>query len=67
MCVLINISVLPTGMGLGFPAVTISSLTNQTSAMALTESEISWFGKLTTTNVDIEHKRGTYTQIGVFQ
>lgn len=39
-------SVLSTGMGLGFPAVTISALTNQTSVMALTESEISWFGKL---------------------
>lgn len=34
-------------MGLGFPAVTISaltSLTNETSSMALTESEVSWFG-----------------------
>lgn len=45
MCILINTSVLSTGMGLGFPAVTISALTNQTSTMALTESEASWFGK----------------------
>ncbi|KAG4077647.1 hypothetical protein HA402_012958 [Bradysia odoriphaga] len=46
MCVLINTSVLSTGMGLGFPAVTIYSLTNQTSTMALTETEISWFASI---------------------
>lgn len=46
MCILINTSVLSTGMGLGFPAVTISALSNQTSAMALTDSEVSWFGKI---------------------
>lgn len=45
MCILINTSVLSTGMGLGFPAVTISALKNDSSSMALTESEVTWFGK----------------------
>lgn len=46
MCILINTSVLSTGMALGFPAVTISALKENgtDSFMALTETQVSWFG-----------------------
>lgn len=46
MSVLANISNLSSGMGLGFPAITFQTLTNQTDPMALTNDQASWFGKL---------------------
>lgn len=36
---------LSTGMGLAFPAVSLTALTNQTEGMGLTDSEFSWFGE----------------------
>lgn len=45
MSVLANFSNLSSGMGLGFPAITFQTLTNQTDPMALTNEEASWFGK----------------------
>lgn len=45
MSVLANFSILSSGMGLGFPAITFQTLTNQTDPMALTSEEASWFGK----------------------
>lgn len=32
-------------MGLGFPAITFQTLTNETDPMALTNEEASWFGE----------------------
>lgn len=45
MSVLANVSNLSSGMGLGFPAITFQSLTNQTDPMALTNDQASWFGE----------------------
>lgn len=44
MSILANIAILSSGMALGFPAITIESLTNVTDPMALTQNQISWFG-----------------------
>lgn len=45
MSLLANFSILSSGMGLGFPAITLLSLTNKTDPMALDDDEASWFGK----------------------
>lgn len=45
MSVLANFSILSSGMGLGFPAITFQSLTNISDPMALTNDQASWFGK----------------------
>lgn len=45
MSVLANFSILSSGMGLGFPAITFQSLTNQSDPMALSYEQASWFGK----------------------
>lgn len=45
MSLLANFSILSSGMGLGFPAITYQSLTNQSDPMALTNDQASWFGK----------------------
>lgn len=39
-----NATVLSSGMGLGFPAITLASLTNQDNPMRLNEDQASWFG-----------------------
>lgn len=46
MSLLANFSILSSGMGLGFPAITIQSLTNESDPMSLTYDQASWFGKL---------------------
>lgn len=46
MSVLANFSILSSGMGLGFPAITYQSLTDKTDPMALTNEQASWFGEL---------------------
>lgn len=45
MSVLANVSNLSAGMGLGFPAITFQSLTNEDDPLALSNEEASWFGK----------------------
>lgn len=45
MSLLANFSILSSGMGLGFPAITYQALTNQSDPMALTNDQASWFGK----------------------
>lgn len=45
MSVLANFSILSSGMGLGFPAITFQSLTNKSDPMALTNEQASWFGE----------------------
>lgn len=46
MSILANLSNLSAGMGLGFPAITFQTLTDQTDPMALTNEQASWFGEL---------------------
>lgn len=45
MSLLANFSILSSGMGLGFPAITFQTLTNQNDPMALTNDQASWFGE----------------------
>lgn len=45
MSVLANFSILSSGMGLGFPAITYQSITNKSDPMALSNEQASWFGK----------------------
>lgn len=45
MSVLANFSILSIGMGMAFPSVSITDMTNATHSMALEEHEFSWFGK----------------------
>lgn len=44
MSVIANLSILSSGMGLGFPAITLHTLTNNSTTMYLSNSEASWFG-----------------------
>lgn len=45
MACLANISVLSSGLGLGFPAITLKALSDNTTDMALNNDQCSWFGK----------------------
>lgn len=45
MSVLANCSILSVGMGMAFPSVSITAMTNTTDYMSLEEHEFSWFGK----------------------
>ncbi|XP_059619812.1 uncharacterized protein LOC132263835 [Phlebotomus argentipes] len=46
--VVANLTVLSSGMGLGYPATTLSLLTDPTSAVALTEAQGSWVASINT-------------------
>lgn len=48
MTALANFSIISPGMGYSYPAITFDSLTNETSPMAITINQASWFGKLKT-------------------
>ena len=41
-----NATVLSSGAGLGFPAITLAALTKDGDPMALNKEQGSWFGKL---------------------
>ena len=43
--VVANITIISSGMGIGFPSIAMMELTNSTTSVVLTESEASWFGK----------------------
>lgn len=45
MAIVANITILSSGMGLGFPAITLHSMTNSTDPMGMNDNEASWFGK----------------------
>lgn len=45
MSFLANFTVMTVGMGLAFPSVSITSMTDSTDYMSLLEHEFSWFGK----------------------
>lgn len=45
MSVVANITIISSGMGIGFPAIGLHSLTIEGDPMALTAEESSWFGK----------------------
>lgn len=42
-----NVTVLSSGMGIGFPAITLTALTKEDDSMRLTSEQASWFGKNT--------------------
>lgn len=44
--ILANLSILSSGMGLGFPAVSLPSLTSPLSATQLDQSQASWFASI---------------------
>lgn len=45
MAIVANITIISSGMGLGFPSIAMIELTNSTSSVMLTENQASWFGK----------------------
>lgn len=44
MSLLANVTIISSGMGLGFPAITLNVLTDLSSPNALTTQQGSWFG-----------------------
>jgi hypothetical protein len=46
MSIVANLSALSSGMGLGYPAITLSALTNRADPMSLNTDQASWFGEL---------------------
>uniref|UniRef100_A0A182QI46 Major facilitator superfamily (MFS) profile domain-containing protein n=1 Tax=Anopheles farauti TaxID=69004 RepID=A0A182QI46_9DIPT len=40
-----NITIISSGMGIGFPSIAMMELTNSTTSVVLSESDASWFGK----------------------
>lgn len=55
MSLLANFSILSSGMGLGFPAITYQSLTDKSDPMALNNEEASWFGKFVYFTFSLRH------------
>ncbi|XP_058818186.1 facilitated trehalose transporter Tret1-like isoform X1 [Topomyia yanbarensis] len=47
MAVVANITIISSGMGLGFPSIAMIELTNSTSSVTLTENQASWFASVT--------------------
>uniref|UniRef100_A0A182P6F5 Major facilitator superfamily (MFS) profile domain-containing protein n=1 Tax=Anopheles epiroticus TaxID=199890 RepID=A0A182P6F5_9DIPT len=45
--VVANITIISSGMGIGFPSIAMMELTNSTTSVVLTESEASWFASIT--------------------
>lgn len=46
MSVIANLTILSSGMALGFAAISMDELTNGSDALKLSQEEFSWFGKL---------------------
>lgn len=46
MSILANLTVLSSGMGLGYSAITLHSLTREDDPLRLNTEQASWFGKL---------------------
>lgn len=44
MSIIANITIISSGIGIGFPAITLVSLTDKNNPMALTPDQASWFG-----------------------
>lgn len=44
MSLLANVTIISSGMGLGFPAITLNALTDKTLPNALSTQQGSWFG-----------------------
>ncbi|EAT35545.1 AAEL012288-PA [Aedes aegypti] len=47
MAIVANITIISSGMGLGFPSIAMIELTNSTSSVMLTENQASWFASVT--------------------
>ncbi|XP_053693390.1 facilitated trehalose transporter Tret1-2 homolog isoform X2 [Sabethes cyaneus] len=47
MAIVANITIISSGMGLGFPSIAMIELTNSTTSVTLSESEASWFASVT--------------------
>ena len=45
-----NATVLSSGMGLGFPAITLEALKNKNNPLYLDDEQASWFGKILISN-----------------
>uniref|UniRef100_A0A182JLB1 Major facilitator superfamily (MFS) profile domain-containing protein n=1 Tax=Anopheles atroparvus TaxID=41427 RepID=A0A182JLB1_ANOAO len=45
--VVANITIVSSGMGIGFPSIAMMELTNSTTSVVLTESEATWFAAIT--------------------
>lgn len=45
--VVANITIISSGMGIGFPSIAMIELTNSTTSVVLTESDATWFGRCT--------------------
>ncbi|XP_055593542.1 facilitated trehalose transporter Tret1-2 homolog [Uranotaenia lowii] len=46
MAIIANITIISSGMGLGFPSIAMIELTNSTTSVMLTENEASWFASV---------------------
>lgn len=44
MSLLANVTIISSGMGLGFPAITLNALLDPNSSTALSTQQASWFG-----------------------
>ncbi|XP_058060057.1 facilitated trehalose transporter Tret1-like [Anopheles bellator] len=47
MAVVANITIISSGMGIGFPSIAMIELTNSTSSVVLSESNATWFASIT--------------------
>uniref|UniRef100_A0A182NAM7 Major facilitator superfamily (MFS) profile domain-containing protein n=1 Tax=Anopheles dirus TaxID=7168 RepID=A0A182NAM7_9DIPT len=47
MAVVANITIISSGMGIGFPSIAMIELTNSTTSVVLTESNATWFASIT--------------------
>ncbi|XP_055546945.1 facilitated trehalose transporter Tret1-2 homolog [Wyeomyia smithii] len=47
MAIVANITIISSGMGLGFPSIAMIELTNSTTSVTLSESQASWFASVT--------------------
>lgn len=45
MAVVANITIISSGMGIGFPSIAMIELTSSTSSVVLSESNATWFGE----------------------
>ncbi|XP_049535903.1 facilitated trehalose transporter Tret1-like [Anopheles darlingi] len=45
--VVANITIISSGMGIGFPSIALMELTNSTTSVVLSESDASWFASIT--------------------
>lgn len=59
MAIVANITIISSGMGLGFPSIAMLELTNSTSSVTLSENEASWFGEFACRDVILSFENST--------